>query len=494
MTAPRKVLLLVLDGAGYHPDPAGNAVTAEHLPRLFARMESDGFAVLGAAEGAVGLEAGQVGNSEAGHLTIGAGRAISSMCRRIDESFHDGSWAADELWTGADVTRPDGSRVLHVVGLLSDAGVHALDRTMVQAATLASRAGIDEVFVHPFLDGVDSLQGSAPRLLGALREALDGLPGVTLGVVMGRATFCDRSGDLDVSRTAADALRGVGELPAYSDEALAAHLASAGEKTFPGHLVAGGRPIAPGEAVLLTSHRADRARQIATVLSETQPVTMLVDPGDAVPVRRIVFPQRPLDKGLAHVLRDRGIPSVRIAEKCKFPHVTFFFNGFDTAVEGEGLCIPSIPEGEIPDKPEMSLHEVTDEIVRALESGERRVVVANLANLDQVGHLGRLDLAQRAAHEVDEAFARIAEVAAKHGWTVLLTADHGNADKLVGEDGGPFGSHTERPVPFVSLAAPGLTARWERKDGSLANVAATVLAALDEPVPEWMEPPLVTYG
>lgn len=491
-TPPRRVLLLILDGAGYHPDADGNAVTAEYLPKLFARMKSDGFAVLEAAELAVGLEAGQVGNSEAGHLTIGAGRVVSSMCRRICEAYEDGSWAADPFWRSETV-----GDVLHVVGLLSDAGVHALDRTMAQAADLASRAGIAEVIVHPVLDGVDSLAGSAPRILDTLREKLAGLPGVSLGVIMGRKWFCDRGGDLAVTRVAADAFRGVTPLPTYSDAALAEHLQSEGEMSFPPHLATGagkgGRTLADGEAVLLTSHRADRARQIATVLCETQPVAMLIDPGDTVPVGHVFFPQAPLDTGLAHLLKERGIPSVRIAEKCKVPHVTFFFNGFDAGIEGTGICIPSIPEGEIPDKPEMSLHEVTDEIVRALEDDDRRMVIANLANLDQVGHLGRLDLCAQAAREVDAAYERIAKVAAAHGWTLLLTADHGNADRLVGDDGSPFGSHTQRPVPFVSVPAPGLSARWVAKQGSLANVAATVLAALDEPAPEWMEPSLQTF-
>jgi 2,3-bisphosphoglycerate-independent phosphoglycerate mutase len=489
MTPPsRKVLLLILDGAGYHPDAAGNAVTSEHLPLLFERMSSDGFAVLQAAELAVGLETGQVGNSEAGHLTIGAGRVVSSMCRHICESFEDGSWGADPFWRSETV-----GAVLHVVGLLSDAGVHALDRTMAQAAELASVAGLAEVIVHPVLDGVDSLARSAPRILDTLRGKLADLPHVRLGVIMGRKWFCDRGGDLSITRVAADAFRGITELPSFSDAALAEHLETAGEMSFPPHLVEGGRTIDEGEAVLLTSHRADRARQIATVLSETQPLAMLVDPGATVPVKHIFFPQRPLDTGLAHLLKERGIPSVRIAEKCKFPHVTFFFNGFDAGVEGTGICVPSIPEGEIPDKPEMSLPEVTDEIVRAMEDEDRRMIVANLANLDQVGHLGRLDLCAQAAHEVDAAYERLTNVAAANGWTVLITADHGNADRLVGDDGSPFGSHTHRPVPFVSVPAPGLSARWVSKDGSLANVAATVLAALDEPVPEWMEPSLIAF-
>ena len=488
---PRKVLLLILDGAGYHPDADGNAVTAQHLPRLFERMGADNFAVLEAAQEAVGLEAGQVGNSEAGHLTIGAGHVVSSMCRHICETYEDGRWAADPFWDRPALAGADSC--LHIVGLLSDAGVHALDRSMHQAVKIASAKGIAEVIVHPVLDGVDSLAGSAPRILADLHEQIDGLPGVRLGVIVGRKWFCDRSGDLSVSQQVIDAFRGAEALPAYSDEALAAHLRSSGEMDFPAHCVEGGRSIRDGETVLLTSHRADRARQVATVLGQTQPVAMLVDPGETVQVDHIFFPQKPLDRGLAHVLKDAGLSTVRIAEKCKFPHVTFFLNGFDAGLEGEGICIPSIPEAEICEKPEMSLEGICDEVVKALRDPARRVVIGNLANLDQVGHLGNYELATRAAQVVDEAYARLAAEAAANGWTLLLTADHGNADRLTGADGSPFGSHTDRPVPFVAVAAPGLEGEWLAREGSLSNVAATVLAALDVPKPEWMDPPLMAF-
>ena len=482
----RKVILLVLDGAGYHADPHGNAVTSETLPSLFAQMDREGFAVLAAAEESVGLEAGQVGNSEAGHLTIGAGRMIPSMCRRILEAHGDGSWAADPAWGRV-------GSVLHLVGLLSDAGVHGLDRTIGQAAANARANGVAEVVVHPILDGVDSLAGTAPALLARLRETLAGLDGVRLGVIQGRKHTNDRSGDLDFTRVATDALRGVTELPTFDDALLADHLTREGESTFPAHLAPGGRTIADGEPVLQTSHRADRARQLVRVLSETQPMYLLVEPGEGIPREHVFLPQPPVDGGLAQVLKGAGLESVRIAEKCKFPHVTFFFNGFDAGAEGEGRCIPSIPEAEIRTNPAMSAEEVTDAICAALAEPDRRVVVANLANLDQVGHLGDVELARQAAAAVDAAYTRIAEAARQHGWTLLVTSDHGNAERCVGDDGGPFGSHTERPVPFFAQAAPDLRLRWTAREGSLANVAGTLLTALDVPLPADFEPSLLEF-
>jgi len=484
----RRALLLILDGAGWREETAGNAVTRATMPRLFGRLEPHGMAVLHASGEAVGLERGQVGNSEAGHLTIGAGHVVPSMTRRLLEAFEGGSWAADPIWSEV---RSAG--VLHLVGLVSDAGVHGLARSLVHAATLASRAGVGEVLVHPVLDGVDSVAGSAPALLDELVEALARVPRVRLGVVQGRKRFCDRSGVLDGARACRDDLRAGAALPAFDRRALARHLAGASEASFPAHLVPGGRGIAPGEPVLHTSHRADRARQIAGVLAEEHPLLALVDLGKGIETRHVFFPTRVLERGLPHELKRAGIRSRRIAEKCKFPHVTYFLNGFDAGAEGAGTCLDSIPEAEIPARPEMSAAAVTDEILRALADPDARAVIANLANLDQVGHLGDVALACRAAAEVDACFERIAEAASHHGWTVIVTSDHGNADTLIGADGGPFGSHSPSPVPLLVAPAPGLRAAWSAREGSLANVASTYLDALGLEAPDWMEPALARF-
>jgi 2,3-bisphosphoglycerate-independent phosphoglycerate mutase len=485
----RRAILLVLDGAGWRTEAHGNAVTRATLPTLFARIESAGVAVLEASGEAVGLEAGQVGNSEAGHLTIGAGRVVPALARRLLEAHTSGSWAADPAWG-----RVRDAGVLHLVGLVSDAGVHGLARTLVHAAASAAQAGVREIHVHPVLDGVDSPAGSAPRLLAELQRELAPIPGVRLGVVQGRKAFCDRGGNLAVSRACADALLGLVPLPGFTPEALTRHLASAGEASFPAHLFPGGRPLARGEPVLHTSHRADRARQIAGLLAETQPFFALVELGPSIRVEHVFFPITPLACGLFSELKRAGLTSLRIAEKCKFPHVTFFLNGFDAGAEGRGVCLDSIPEAEIPARPEMSAAAITDRIVAALADPEQHAVIANLANLDQVGHLGDVPLALRAAAEVDACYARIATAAERHGWTLFVTSDHGNADTLIGADGGPFGSHSHSPVPFFFTPAPGLAARWTARTGSLANVAATYLDALGLARPAWMQPGLACFG
>ena len=238
------------------------------------------------------------------------------------------------------------------------------------------------------------------------------------------------------------------------------------------------------------SHRADRAVQAARVLGERGPVHALVTLGDAVPAAQTYFPTRPHDAGLAFVLRDHGIASTRIAESCKFPHVTFFLNGFNGEMGERRVEIPS-PKDSLEERPEMAAEAVTDAICAALADPEERVVVANIANLDQVGHLGRVDLIERAAAAVESALARIAAAAHRHGWTVLLTADHGNADCVVDSDGRPFGSHTAADVPFTAIPAPGIALTWRAGRGTLAEVAPSLLAILGIAPPVDMAAPIL---
>lgn len=482
-----RVALIVIDGAGLAPAGPGNGVRPDALPTLFRAIERAGHAALAASGPAVGIEEGQVGNSEVGHLTIGLGRTAPSALARVDAAFRDGSWAASPLWPA--ITE---AGTLHVVGLASDAGVHGHLRSIVQAAAVARGAGVPEVVVHAVLDGTDSVAGSAPGLLARLRGDLAAIGGVRLGVVMGRKWFCDRSGDLSVTRVFADAVSGdPAALPGFSDAALEAHLAShASEADFPAHLAEGGTTIAAGEPVIHASHRADRAIQAARVLGERGPVHALVTLGDAVPAARTYFPTRPHDGGLAVVLRDHGIASTRIAESCKFPHVTFFLNGFNGEMGERRVEIPS-PKDSLEERPEMAAEAVTDAICAAFADPEERVVVANIANLDQVGHLGRIDLIERAAAAVESALARIAAAAHRHGWTVLLTADHGNADCVVDSDGRPFGSHTAADVPFTAIPAPGTALTWRAGRGTLAEVAPSLLAILGIAPPGDMAAPIL---
>lgn len=480
-----KALLLILDGAGIAAEARGNAITPATMPYLFGLMKEHGHAVLDSSGPAVGLEEGAVGNSEVGHLTIGAGRTVPSMLARIGAAFADGAWEAHPLWREV-AAHPR----LHLVGLLSDAGVHGHWSTMIRAAEIASRHGMREVILHPVLDGVDSVEGSAATMLDQLARASGRIPGARLGVIQGRRAFCDRSGDLACSRGFVRALAGGAGLPEFHPTSLREH-SPRPEADFPAHLHPGGAATAPGEAVLLTSHRSDRAVQVARVLRETHQVYSVIEHGEVVAADRAFFPSRPLETGLAFEFRRRRISSVRIAEQCKFPHVTYFFNGFNPGLEGREICIPSLPDRLLAQHPEMSLPQTVAAVLSALSAGEERVVVANLANLDQIGHIGSYDLVVQAAGMVDEALRTIHDAAHRAGWTVIVTSDHGNADLMSDAEGRPVGSHSSRPVPFVvAPVRPGMLA-WSAREGTLANVAASLLTAIGVEPPAGMAPSLL---
>ena len=444
-----KALLVIVDGLGCAPDERGNAITPDTMPRLFGWMREHGHAVLEASGRPVGLGAGQTGNSEAGHLVIGAGRRVPSLLEAIGEAYEDGTYQAHPLWQ--ELGR---ASVLHVVGLLSDAGVHGFWPNLVRAATLAGRHGIPRIHVHALLDGVDSQEGSAPRLLGELEAALEGLPGVALATVMGRRWACDRTGDLETTRVLRDHLCGAFEVPSFAMQALSDHLAGGqGEKDFPCHAVVEDPFVGAGEPVLLVNHRADRTRQVAEVFAQTHPVYSLVELEDRVPLSRVFFPKQSLTDGVGFVLRSCGIRTARVAEQCKFPHVTYFFNGFNDSLGEEAVCVPSIPESEIPTHPEMSAREVTAAVRAILERGDERAVVANLANTDQVGHTGQVEAARRAATCVDDCLAELYAVCQTQGYTLIVTSDHGNADVMLDGEGRPLGSHSPSPVPLVVVPA-----------------------------------------
>jgi 2,3-bisphosphoglycerate-independent phosphoglycerate mutase len=477
-----KAVLLIIDGAGIRPPCEGNAVTATTMPRYFSLLEKYGYATLQASGPAVGLDPGMVGNSEVGHTVIGAGFVPASSLRRIQSSYDDGSWEKHPAWTILAH-----SKRIHIVGLLSDAGVHAHVRTIEQTYAMAiSQCPDSEVIVHPILDGVDSKKGTAPRLLDALRARA-----IRTGVVMGRKWFCDRSGDLGLARHFVDTLCGRTLLGAFSSEALHQHLQEASEASFPGHTV-DGVFIAPGEPVILTSHRADRVQQAAAALARDNPVFSMVELEGCVPQQNVFFPAVRLCTGMSFTLRKHAVANTRIAESSKFPHVTRFFNGLNDPAGETTICIPALSDSELPRHPEMSLQQLQDAVGPVIrEASAPHALIVNVANLDQIGHLGRLDLACRAASYVDEAVWNIHTLCRRHGWELVITADHGNADQMLDERGLPHNSHSPHPVPMVVIPSDGHALRWQRKEGSLANVAPTVAALLGIDKPEGMEDPLV---
>jgi 2,3-bisphosphoglycerate-independent phosphoglycerate mutase len=482
-----KAALIIVDGAGVADhSSAGNAVTPQTLPFWHQMMELYGSATLEASGSAIGLDDGQAGNSEIGHLTIGAGRCIPTMQRRIEEAYKSGEFQKNPLWSCLAKKRK-----LHVLGLLSAAGTHGDWRNLARCAVLAVQAGVEEVIVHPVLDGVDSPAGSARDLLAELRQSLQSVSGVSLGLVMGRASFCDRSGNMSVTETFRNALTGEGQLQQFDDAALQNHLLqNTSEATFPGHFYSANFAVKAEDAVLLTQHRADRARQIAASLGEVCQVYSLIELEGAIEQDHVFFASSPLDRGLGFELLHHGLSSVRVAEKCKFPHVTTFFNGLNAGLEGREVCIPSVPEADLAKTPQMSVDAVADAVVDAITDPKVDLVIANLANLDQIGHLGNYALAAEAARHVDRALHKIVEACQREGTCAVITSDHGNADCVTDAQGRPFGSHTTNPVPVVLVPPLGHSVHWQGSHGTIAQLAPTLMGILGLEAPGYMAPSL----
>jgi len=483
----RKTALLILDGLGIGEAAHGSAVTRRTMPYLHSLMDAHGFAVLEASGSAVGLDDGQAGNSEVGHLTIGAGRLVPTTLNRVRAAFGNGEWQRHEAWTALR-----GAPRVHVAGLLSEAGVHAHWSSLMQTAELAARHRARAIFLHLFLDGVDSPAGTAPALLAQLQRGCSHLPNVHIATVSGRRWACDRSGDRATGDHCRSGLWGELERIPFDLDRLHDHILRAGsEASFPFHYIRSDGVVGNGEPIVLTHHRADRTRQLAASLAERAKLYSLVQLGEVVPDERVFFPTRPLEGGLLQVLAQHAIVATRVAERCKFPHVTHFINGLRDDVPGLAIEIPSIREDEIPHQPHMSLAKLQSCVERRLAAPEERALVVNIPNLDQVGHTGELRLAEQAAMHVDRALQVLRERAAVFGWNLVITADHGNADRMLDEQGRPVGSHSTNPVPLLVLGTSGETLRLRCNRGTLANVAATFLATAGMGVPEYMDETLI---
>ena len=471
---PPRAELVVLDGAGLAPPSLGNVVDRTWMPHLFSIFDRCGMIPLEASGDAVGLFEGQAGNSEVGHLTLGLGRRTVSALVKIDRAFRSGDWSNSAVWK---LLRANGSRI-HILGLVSDAGVHGHWRTIVQAANLARSKGFQDIVIHPVLDGVDSTRGSAPALLEQLVEALAGDgPSAKFGVVIGRHWFADRSGDCGLTGRLVTALRADQPLPRFTLDGLRLYCERKPEHLFPAHLVANGVGIRPGENVVVTSHRADRAVQTVRMLAESCMVATMVTISDVVPYGRTFFPTEELSGGLAEVLKRQGQTLTRIAERCKFPHVTYFFNGFRESLGERQICIPDTEGG--PDRcPEMRAMETAESCCDVMKRSDETAFVVNIPNLDQVGHFGDVELCQRAAVAVDRALVDIVEAAQRNGWTLAITADHGNAEMLIDGHGRPFGSHTTNTVPFTVVGPERSGIDYVPSHGSLQNVASTLALLL----------------
>ena len=497
---PKPVVLLILDGWGHREDPTDNALAQARLPH-WRRLWHEAPHTLIHTEGRhVGLPDGQMGNSEVGHMNLGAGRIVYQDLTRVDAAIEDGSFFANpELLAACAAARASGG-TLHVMGLLSPGGVHSHESHVFAMLELAKRAGVERVRVHAFLDGRDTPPQSAQPSLEALQRACDALGNARIATVGGRYFAMDRDKRWDRVRRAWDAI-----VEARADHRAAdaqAALAAAYERGETDEFVAptvlaGATPMHDGDAVVFMNFRADRARQLTAAFvapafdgfTAHRPAlsrfTCLTEYDAKLPAP-VAFGPDDLRHTLGELLAEHGMTQLRIAETEKYAHVTFFFSGGrEDPYAGETrILVPSPKVATYDLQPEMSCPEVTAKLVDAIDARAFDVIVCNIANPDMVGHTGNLAAAVQAAEAVDTAIGAIEAAVRRAGGALLITADHGNLEQMRDPDTGqPHTAHTVGPVPFVHVG-PRTTAL--RSGGALRDVAPTMLDLLGLPQPAEM--------
>lgn len=498
----KPLILIILDGWGLSPEREGNAIALARTPTMDALYQRYPWTTLQTSGEEVGLPRGLMGNSEVGHLNIGAGRVVYQDILRISKSIESGELFGNPALTEAVDRARRGGRRLHLLGLLSDGGVHSTLEHMAALLRLARERGLIQVYLHPFLDGRDTSPTKGADYLGWLLDTARRLGVGRIATVMGRYYAMDRDKRWDrLQRAYLAMVGGQGEM---AEEPVAAVRRSyergvTDEFVEPIVLTSGdGRPagrIEDEDSVIFFNFRADRAREITGSL--TQPDFAGFDRGRYPRVHYvclteyderfdlpIAFPPQELQHILAQVLSDHGLPNLRIAETEKYAHVTFFFNGGqEKAFPGEErILVPSPQVATYDLKPEMSCAEVTERVLEALSAGRYPLIILNYANPDMVGHTGLLQAAIRAVGAVDRCLERVIACVREREGVALITADHGNAEQMTDPvTGGPHTAHTTNPVPFILVD----DSRREglREGGALKDIAPTILGILGLPQP-----------
>ncbi len=495
----KPVALIIMDGFGYNASDYGNAIQAAKTPNLDKYMQGPNT-LIGASGLCVGLPDGQMGNSEVGHTNIGAGRIVYQMLVKISKSIEDGHFFENQaLMHSMENAKKNGS-ALHIMGLLSPGGVHSHMSHLYGVAEMAKRYGLEKVYVHAFLDGRDVPPSSAAEFMEEAVAKLNEIGVGKVATIAGRFYAMDRDNAWDRVEKAYAALV-YGEGIEETDPVQAIRNSYANEVTdefmLPTVVDKNGM-IKANDSVVFINFRPDRARQITRAFVDPDfagferkngffPLhfVCMAQYDATMPNVEVAFPPEELTMTLGEYLSKQGKTQLRIAETQKYAHVTFFFNGGEEKqFEGEDRILIKSPDVETFDmKPEMSAYEVTDAVVDAINSDKYDVIILNYANCDMVGHTGIFDAAVAAVEAVDTCVGRMVETILAKGGVALITADHGNADKMYEPDGAPFTAHTTNPVPFIVVGAGDVKLR---EGGVLADLSPTILKLLELPQPQEM--------
>jgi len=497
----RPAVLCILDGWGFRAEETDNAIALAH-PENFDRMMRDcPHALLSTSGKAVGLPDGQMGNSEVGHMNIGAGRVVMQDLPRIDTAIADGTLAGRPSLRDLIARTKASKGAVHVMGLLSPGGVHSHQDHIVALVRLIAKAGVP-VFVHVFLDGRDTPPKSALGFLESFEAAVGDLKGARIATVSGRYYAMDRDKRWDrVARAYAAIVDAQGERAADAERAIEASYKNGVTDEFVAPTVVGDYAgVSDGDALLFANFRADRAREISMALLDpefdgfprTRVAKFVAAAGlteYSVPLKVFmtsIFPPEDVSETIGEYAAELGLKQLRIAETEKYAHVTFFLNGGrEESFAGEDrILVPSPKVATYDRKPEMSAYEVTDKLEAAILTGKYDLVVVNYANSDMVGHTGILAAAESAIHAVDMCLGRLRAAVETAGGVLLITADHGNAEMMRDpETGAPHTAHTTFDVPIVVVNAK---RNCKLHNGRLADVAPTLLDLMGLKKPDAM--------
>jgi len=499
---PRPALLCILDGWGHRPDPKDNAIVDARTPNFDRLVATCPQGLIDASESFVGLPKGQMGNSEVGHMNLGAGRVAVPDMPRIDKAIEDGSLAKNPILTALIATLKKSGKACHLLGLASPGGVHAHQDQMIALANMIAGGGVP-VLIHAILDGRDTPPRSALEYFDQIVAGLKKDLPIRFATISGRFYAMDRDKRWDRVEKAYDCIVDAkGETAKTPREAVDnGYAAKLDDEFVLPTAIDGYRGMKDGDGILMANYRSDRAREILTALLDPMfdgfKRGRLVTFADAVGMveysaalngfLETLFPPAVIKMGLGETIARAGLRQLRIAETEKYAHVTFFFNGGEERqFEGEERILVPSPKVQTYDlKPEMSAPEVTDKLVEAIGSGKFDLIVVNYANTDMVGHSGILPAAIKAVEAVDGCLGRLMEAIRKAGGVMLVTADHGNAEQMYDEENHQkHTQHTLNRVPALLFNSPANIRSLS--DGKLADVAPTLLALMQIPQPREM--------
>ncbi|PCH65399.1 MAG: phosphoglycerate mutase (2,3-diphosphoglycerate-independent) [Gammaproteobacteria bacterium] len=497
----RPLALIILDGWGYSEDPKYNAIHAANTPVWDKLWLNYPHTLISASGAGVGLPGNQMGNSEVGHLNMGAGRVVYQELTRISRSIRTGSFFTNRTLTDAVDSALEQDKAVHIMGLLSPGGVHSHEDHIHAMVELAVKRGVKNVYVHAFLDGRDTPPKSAHASLVALEDKFAQLGGGKIASIIGRFYALDRDQRWDrVGKAYQLITEGKGDFNA-ADATAALDLAyqrnesdefvqatTIGEKTI---------KVENGDAIVFMNFRSDRARQITNSFIDLEfdgfPRERNIELSAFVTLTEykkdfnapIAFPSEKLNNVLGAHISSLGLHQLRIAETEKYAHVTFFFNGGrDEPFEGEDrILVPSPKVDTYDQQPEMNAPELTDKLVEAIKTNKYDVIICNFANADMVGHSGNYDAAVQAVEALDECLGRVWSALKSAGGEMIVTADHGNAELMLDEQTGQaHTAHTSNPVPLIFAGRSAKCA----EQGSLSDIAPTMLTLMDLPIPAEM--------